>query len=296
MEKTMQLNIKTKDLRLDDLNKINKASVVYIWGGGCYSKHVADYICDVGKFDGQIKFIVDDEYWTPDIPGVMKLSTFIESKNTNFPVVFGFYDYPLIQKKKKLWARILPNIFDFHFTVVNDQRLRWNSEDATTRKAEYQKTYDLLSDQRSKRLMQFYLNAATAGEFHELFTEFFDSSAYFNAITKNLEIDTLIDCGAYDGDSIHAFIRTFPNYHSIVAVEPDPLNLTKLRKRKEEESIRGLEILEVGLGSRCGELRFKVNGKSNSFLDEKGEHVVKMHNPPKWPSKWRKLVQHFWLC
>ena len=125
-------------------------------------------------------------------------------------------------------------------------------------------------------LISLYLNAATAGEFHALFTECFEPRAYFNRITELLKIDTLIDCGAFDGDSIHDFIDVFPQYKRIIAVEPDALNLQKLIKRKERENIQNLTVINRGVGAENRTLRFHANGESNSFLDEGGETEIQI--------------------
>ncbi len=132
----------------------------------------------------------------------------------------------------------------------------------------------MLSDERSRQVMQLYLNAATAGEFHKLFTTCYEEPAYFNRITKGVRVDTLIDCGAFDGDSIHDFVGVFPNYKRIIAVEPDAQNLRKLRDRVEREGIHDVTTIEKGVGSQCGVLRFHENGASNACLDEGGETEI----------------------
>lgn len=68
----------------------------------------------------------------------------------------------------------------------------------------------------------------------------------------------------------------FPDYKRIIAIEPDSVNADKLRRRVEQEGISNLEIVQKGLGSKRGEVHFKANGESNSFLDETGEQVIQI--------------------
>lgn len=274
----MALEIKTRDRRheaIGDMIRL-RPEKVYIWGGGAYSRNIRDYLRSHWEEIGTIITVVDDEYWHSGCPQTLAFSQFLETEDKTAPIVFGFYNYKVIRKKKEQWGAVLPHLFDFHLTVVNGKPLQWEAQSVKNREPEYRRTYELLSDERSRNVMQRYLNAATAGEFHELFTECFEEPSYFNRITSHLHIDTLIDCGAYDGDSIHDFVAVFPDYRSIIAVEPDPGNLKRLLAREERESIRDVHIIQKGLGSREKTLHFRANGESNSYLDEAGDCEVQV--------------------
>ncbi len=267
------LTIKTKDRRVESLEQICRSDIVYVWGGGSYSNDIIDYIRSVGGYTGEIIRIVDDEYYKDGVDAI-SFSGFLKAGDKRSPIVFGFYNYPVIREKKEKWACVFPRMYDFHLAVVNGKRLEWNPLKAKDREAEYSFTYNLLSNEKSRIVMQRYLNAATAGGVDELFMECYDSCDYFNDITKGLKIDTLIDCGAFDGDSIHEFVLAFPEYKKIIAIEPDPGNVESLCNRQERERIHDLTVIQKGLGSQERELRFKANGESNSFLDESGEQII----------------------
>ena len=271
-----KLEIKTTDLRHGELKEIRESVVVYVWGGGEYSKIIKEYLRSVGGFEGRFVDVIDDEYYEADSENAISFSEFEKDGDASAPVVFGFYNYSVIQEKKGKYGGIFSHMYDFHLAVVNGKRLFWDAEKAKKRESEYEVSFGLLSDDRSKRVMQMYLNAATAGEFNELFTECYEPRAYFNCITEGIKLATLIDCGAFDGDSIHDFVSFNPEYRKIIAIEPDLVNVDKLRKREEQEEIRNLEVVEMGLGSKVGELHFLANGESNSFLDERGEQVIRV--------------------
>ena len=270
--------IKTEDKRMRLLEEINNlgSEVLYIWGNGSYSRDIEKYLRTVGNYKGQIRFIVDDAYYESEqLESIPASELFGSGRVVNVPIVFGFYNYPVILKKREEHSE-LKHFYDFHFTIVNGKRLIWNAEKARLREQEYLRTYELFSDEQSRRTMQLYLNAATAGEFHELFTECYEQIAYFNRMTKKLKIDTLIDCGAFDGDSIHDFIKVFPDYKCIVAVEPDVSNVEKLTQRQKNENIHDLTVVNKGLGPHEGILHFRANGKSNSFLSDDGDVQVQI--------------------
>ena len=271
-----QLIIKTDDQRLKALEEIKNlnAEKLYIWGSGSYSRDIERYLRTVGCYKGPIQFLVDDVYYQGQ-NDVIPTSEFLQREDVCKPVVFGFYNYRVILKKKAEHPE-LRHVYDFHLTIVNGKRLAWNAYTAKSREHEYQKIYELLEDEKSRRCMQLYLNAATTGDFHELFTECYEEQAYFNRFTEGLPVDTLIDCGAFNGDSIHDFVSTFHEYKKIIALEPDPSNLEELRDREKKENIRNLSIINKCVGSQSSALHFRANGKSNSFLDEDGDIEVQI--------------------
>ena len=268
------LMIKAKDQRKEQLKDIRDAKKLFIWGNGSYSHTIKAYLESEIGYTGEILTLLDDEYCRPDDSEVVPLSQILDSGGIEAPVVFGFYNYIEVQRKKEKFAHAFPNMIDIHFTVVNGKRLEWDPTSAKARIIEYQFTYDLLMDEQSRQVMQLYLNAATAGEFHELFTHSYEAPAFFNRITEGLQVDTLIDCGAYDGDSIHDFVMSHPEYSHIIAVEPDSLNVEKLHCRETRERFHNLSIVSKGLGSEIGEYRFRLSGASNSCFDADGESVV----------------------
>ncbi len=270
------LRIETDDQRIEILRRIRDRNKAYIWGSGSYRKTIEEYLRMAGGYSGQIVIVVDDEYYLSGQMDVIPFSTYIESCDHNAPLIFGFYNYPVILEKRKQWSSVIPNMYDFHLAVVNGKRLLWDPDLAKSREAEYARTYRVLSDERSRRIMQLYLNAATAGQFRELFTECFEEKAYFNRITDGLKIDTLIDCGAYDGDSIHDFVSVFPEYDQIIAVEPDPVNVQKLTERVDLEKICNVKVVKKGVGASNKTLSFHASGESNSYIGESGDSMIQI--------------------
>ena len=270
IDSTFQIDTEDKRNELIDeiKNELNDHKL-FIWGCGSYSRIVSEYLSSSGISEKPI-YIVDDEYVKGEKSDVIKTSIFLKKYAPDSVVVFGIYDYELVQNKKKQYSGLIYKMYEFHFGVVNDKRIIWDPVQAKHREDEYRKTYDLLSDDVSKRIMQSYLNAATAGRFDELYTlRTFPS--YFNEYTNDIEIETLIDCGAFDGDSIHDFINVHKEYKNIIAFEPDSDNVNKIREREKRESIKELLLVKAGVYSFDGNLYFNEKGESNSFLSEDGD-------------------------
>lgn len=199
----------TKDLEAIEEIKSLKLPI-FIWGGDQTGRKLTDYLRENGVND-KITYVVDDEFLKPE-DGFMPFSEYLTKYADKSVVIFGFFNYKIILQKKEQYGNRLKHLYDFHLTSLNNRRLKWDREEARKRKADYEKTYAMLSDEKSRKTMELFFSAAVNGEFHELYTECYEDTAYFNNVTVSVETDILVDCGAYDGDSIHDFTDVFPNY------------------------------------------------------------------------------------
>ena len=277
-EDPAKLTIHTEDCRAAQLEEIRQLLAMrkrlLIWGKGEFSGIVLDYLRENG-IQSPAAFLVDDAFARESDRDTVRLSDVLCGGAQNDVIVFGFYNYPAIAQKRAAFCQ-LPYLYDFHFAVVQGKRLKWDAQEAKSREAEYRATFALLEDERSRQTMQRYLNAATAGRFRELFEDCYISPQYFNSITERLHIDTFIDCGAYDGDSIHDFVQAFPDYQRILAFEPDPDNVERIRAREAAEHLRNLTLVNKGVYSENTTLFFQANGASNSSISDSGDVAVEV--------------------
>lgn len=272
----MTLQIPTVDDRLAKIKEINsllsEGRKLFIWGNGEYAKAINSYLAENG-INAEAAMVVDDEFYCNE-GNAIPFSLLLEMASIDPVIVFGFYNYKIIQQKRARWASAFAHMYDFHLTVVNGVRLRWDVETALHHADGFIHTFNTLSDDKSRNTMKLYLNAAVGGQFDPLFEQCYVEPAYFNEVTSSLLVDTLVDCGAYDGDSIHDFISVFPDYESIFAFEPDSQNVDKIRKRVKDEGIRNLTLYECGVYSHNGMLGFMSNGESNSFVSTDSDSFV----------------------
>lgn len=88
------------------------------------------------------------------------------------------------------------------------------------------------------------------------------------------EHECFVDCGAFDGDSIRAFLSRRPYQGDrIVAIEPDPYNAERLRQSLAASKTE-CRVVDVALGERFGSHPFKAIGTAGSSLDKDGQMAV----------------------
>ena len=262
------IDVSGQDKRIESIEEIKALGMpIFVWGGSTYGGVIKQYLRENGiKVD--IRFVVDDEYYTAG--DFMPLSTFLERYADNSIMIFGFYNYKVIQKKREVYSDKIKHLYDFHFTSLGSNRLKWDKQDVISNLEGYRKTYEMLSDIKSKRTMELYLRAAVNGEFDKLFNECHSDISYFNEITEKQKIDILVDCGAFDGDSIHDFVNVFNDYEKIYAFEPDLSNRKRLEERIKNEVIKNVEVVPYGAYKENTTLYFSNDGESSSHLDDDG--------------------------
>lgn len=87
------------------------------------------------------------------------------------------------------------------------------------------------------------------------------------------ENEILVDCGAYNGDTIDAFLKwTNYSYEKIYAFEPDDMNYRALEAGIEDKKIQSCEIINKGTWDKNTNLKFQL------YDYDTGHHIVENQN------------------
>lgn len=89
-----------------------------------------------------------------------------------------------------------------------------------------------------------------------------------------------VDCGAYDGDTIRAFLEhQRGRFKSIFAFEPDPYSYEKLQtyvKTLEFDDARRIRLFQAAVGAQHSRLRFDATGNMSSSFNNAGAIEVEV--------------------
>lgn len=123
-----------------------------------------------------------------------------------------------------------------------------------------------LTDEKSKITLNNIINFRNTLLIDEEVSAIGLHKQYFDdEIIKNSEIE-LIDCGAYDGDSLALCIENGFNLIKAMCFEPDNNNFDNLKKRIEREKIDNVFTLPFATWSCVQLLNFDLeNGESSKF-------------------------------
>jgi FkbM family methyltransferase len=139
--------------------------------------------------------------------------------------------------------------------------------------------YALLSDERSRREFAAQIAWRCTLDYSRLPAPDPPSTMYFSPDVVRLgERESLVDCGAFDGDSIRMFLeRTGGRFAHIYALEPDASNRSALLAFLETLSAcdrARVSVLPFGLSDTTGSVSFDGSGTVGSRITGAGGSAV----------------------
>ena len=125
--------------------------------------------------------------------------------------------------------------------------------------------YDALADEKSRDTFAAVVNYKLSGKMHCL-TDCFATAEEIYSLLPAEKIESMLDLGAYNGDTVRECMKFFPKLKSAIAVEPDPKTYKRLLKFAA--SAEGIELTTVNAAAfdREGEGEFLSSGNRNSSV------------------------------
>lgn len=252
----------------DNLKNSNKPVVLY--GMGLGAEKIMDTLATYGVEVDDI-FASDEFVRGHSFRGfkVLKYSEVCE-KYDDFNVVLCFASrlddvinkISEINKEHTVYAPDVPvaggGLFSREFIEENEDKFDF--------------VYNHLADDESKRVYLDILNFKVSGKIEYLLGSFVDKSKVYSDILRLTESESIIDLGAYDGDTIREFMSaTNGKYKDITALEPDAKNFKKLVKNTE--GMNNLKCLNMGAWNEKDTLIFSTKAGRNSKLSAEGVSV-----------------------
>lgn len=133
----------------------------------------------------------------------------------------------------------------------------------------FEKAYSMLADEKSRETFLDVLNFKISGKVKYLFDCEYEKELLYKDIIPLGENETIVDLGAYDGDTIREFLSaTDGQYKKIIAFEPDEKNFRKLTAKTE--GMENIERYNLGAWDKKETLYFQKKKGRNSHQAEDG--------------------------
>ena len=161
-----------------------------------------------------------------------------------------------IAKEQELYAPDVP--------VVGEGLL--NSKLCRSQRAELEKVYSLLADEKSKQTFENILRYRLSGDVSYLFDCEADVDEPYNSFLKLESGESFLDLGAYNGDTVLDIAKRCPDYNRIIGVEPDAKTFRKLKNNTKD--LKNTLCLNVCVSDFSGKGRFLMKGGRNSVVGE----------------------------
>jgi len=148
-------------------------------------------------------------------------------------------------------------------------------KDLAENKQQYLDFYNILEDEKSKKVLETLVNFRLSFDF-SLYGKIFDQNQYFGEDFLNFEENGIfIDGGGFDGDSTLNYIQKVKNnYKKILFFEPDAISFEKAKENLK--NIKNIDFFNKGLYSKSDVFRFNSSGGLGSNIAESGNTNIEV--------------------
>lgn len=138
--------------------------------------------------------------------------------------------------------------------------------------------YNSLADEESRNIYAAVLNYKLTGKLSFLLGAYSDKDDVYSMIAER-EVETVVDAGAYNGDTAKEAIEYFPHLKRVYAIEPDKRNFKKLCRFAEEASVE-ITPINAAVWDRCESGSFMLSGNRNSSVSSTASHEHSVDSVP----------------
>lgn len=126
---------------------------------------------------------------------------------------------------------------------------------------------ELLADERSREVFDAVLHFRRTGELAPLLSSADDKEQVMASLLHPLSYQTVVDVGAYDGDTVREMLAMSPGLRKVWALEPDRRNFRKLSTYAEAENRAQIQCCPIAAWSEAATLQFDDSGNRNAGID-----------------------------
>jgi len=246
----------------DELAKECRPILVYGMGNGADKliRRLAEYDVDISDVFASDGFVRGHSFHG------IRVKSFSEVKElyNDFVIVLSFGTkreqvLDMLSAMDREYDMYVPDM-----PVANEEEY-FDREFYNTHYDEIKKAYDRLSDERSKKAFSSILHYKISGRMKYL-EEGYDSDEEIYSLISPLAPKSVIDGGAYDGDSLIEMRKYLPSILRAIAVEPDCKTFKKLLKNTSFLDGFDIKLYNAALWSSSGVGRFSASANRNSTV------------------------------
>ena len=254
------------------LHAIKEEKKIYLYGCGEIGKNIAQIFAAQGiMVDG---FVVDKKFWSAgetleNIP-VLSIEDVLNSSGKK-QIIVTHRDFKNENLQSYDSVQIInEDIFSFYFVDSDNNYMEYAFFEAN--KEQFERFYEELQDEKSKMCLEAFLNQKISGKLQYLRDVYEKNQYYDRKIIDFSKMNTIVDCGAYDGDSYLSFLQNYKEnvgkeYEGIAyLLEPNKKNCNLLKENCGRDT--RCRIQRLGAWDQKDILTFSENGTSSGIIEK----------------------------
>lgn len=257
------------------------AKLIYIYGTGTFASDVLETLSRHGL---GVRGFLDD---APRQPVVRELTVTIPDAiapelRASATVIIGIHNRDahvavIISRLKALGYVSIVTPIDLYDYFADDLGTRyWLTKrtfyDSYTQ--EIEATTRLFADLTSRAFFDAILRFRTSGDYSLLPAPYLERQYFPVDLPAWKSPMRLMDCGAYDGDSLRSLLVLGISLEAVAAYEPDEANFRKLAETVRTNHIPNAALWPCGVYSTTKQLRFATGQGEASLITNNGEAVI----------------------
>lgn len=206
-------------------------------------------------------FVVDSEYY---VQGERLLDKDIfcldDVIDSNCVIIRSIANYPRLERLKEKTYLVDEDVLSLSMVASPPFDYEFVKEHIK----EFSSLYDTLQDEKSKSVLEAYLNQKITGRFKEMAAVWDKVQYYDSQIYDISKIKSIVDCGAFIGDSFLSFCNEYEratgmNFTGTVyLLDPDEYNQEQIRKNCQN-SKADIKRLKIGAWNKEDTLAFQLD-------------------------------------
>jgi FkbM family methyltransferase len=192
-----------------------------------------------------------------------------ENKKFNILIAHGYPNLKVNYEKNESVSNI------FSFFDIHEFEMSIDDEFLSLNKQSLMEIFECLSDIESKESFINYLTARYNNnwDYIEKNVVNWDNIPDFLNLSKE---EVVVDCGAYDGDSLFNYIEKIGAYSKYYAVEPDSNNFLSLQIKTI--NLSNTKTLNIGVWNKKDKLNFNFNDDQSKITNNISELDLNLIN------------------
>ncbi len=194
----------------------------------------------------------------------MRVKSFseIKAEYTDFVIVLSFASnkpdvLAMLREMSEKHKMYIPDM------PVSDEQEYFDREFYNAHYEEIKSAYNALEDHESSDLFAAMVNYKLTGNAEYLFNSYSSQDEMYSIMPCE-DIRSIVDVGAYNGDTLRQAKLYFPNLKSAVAIEPDPKTFKKLAAFAESQTDLKVNAVNAAAWSEYREGEFAASSNRNS--------------------------------